>query len=174
MSKQVKEMMMNELRSRVGETRDFLIIDIAKVDAITTNKLRLAWREKEISAFTVRNSLARKTFNDLGLECIGEILAGSSTLVWGGEDVVALSKEITKWSKEIGELEIRGGTVEGTALDSAGVNALSKSPSREELISMIAGQILGPGSQLAAALLGPGGVLAGQVKTISEGEESSE
>lgn len=161
---------MSSLRDRVGDTRDFLVVDIAKVDAITTNKMRLAWREKEISAFTVRNALAKKTFDEMGLEGLGEVLAGSSTLVWGGEDIVALSKEIARWSKEIGELEIRGGTVEGTTLDSGAVDALSKSPSREELIAIIAGQILGPGAQLAAALLGSGGVLAGQIKSIAEEE----
>ncbi len=171
MSKYVKEMMMNDLKDRVGETRDFLVVDIAKVDAITTNKMRLALREKEIAVLTVQNALAKKSLGELGVNSLDDILAGPSTLVWGGEDVVALSKEITKWAKEIKTVEIKGGTVEGSPLDTAGVIALSKSPSREELISMIAGQILGPGAQLAGALLGPGSTVAGQVKSISEEDE---
>lgn len=171
MSKYVKEMIMNDLKGRVGETKDFLVVNIAKVDAVTTNKMRLALREKEIAVLTVQNALAKKTLGDLGVGTLDDVLAGPSTLVWGGEDVVALSKEITKWAKEIKTIEIKGGTVEGSALDAAGVTALSKSPSREELISIIAGQILGPGSQLAGALLGPGSTVVGQVKSISEEEE---
>jgi large subunit ribosomal protein L10 len=99
------------------------------------------------------------------------VLQGSSTLVWGGEDVVALSREITRWSKELSQLEIRGGSVEGKALDAAGVNKLSKSPGRLELLSIIAGLILSPGGNIAGALLGPGGTVAGQVKSKAEDED---
>ena len=88
--------------------------------------------------------------------------------VWGGEDVVALSKEIAKWAEELEEIEIRGGTVEGQTLDANGVAALAKSPGREELLSIIAGQLLGPGSKLASQLIGPGGALVGQIKSKSE------
>jgi large subunit ribosomal protein L10 len=63
--------------------------------------------------------------------------------------------------------------VEGKGLDASGVDALSKSPSREELLSKIAGQILGPASHLAGLLGAPGSNLAGLVKTVSEREEGA-
>ena len=90
--------------------------------------------------------------------------------MWGGDDVVALSKEISKWSKQVEGLEIKGATVEGESLDSAGVEALSKSPGRAELIGQIAGLMLAPGAQLAGALQGPGGQLAGCLKKIAGDE----
>ena len=83
-------------------------------------------------------------------------------MVWGGEDIVALSKEIAKWAKDLPTFEIKGGAVEGQTLDANGVDVLSKSPSREELIGQIAGLALSPGAQLAAAMLGPSIQLAGQ------------
>ena len=49
---------------------------------------------------------------------------------------------------------------------------VSKWPSREEVLSKIAGQILGPGARLAAILLGPGGTVAGQIKSIADKEEA--
>ncbi|MBV08109.1 MAG: 50S ribosomal protein L10, partial [Rubinisphaera sp.] len=103
---------------------------------------------------------------------LGEVLKGPSTLVWGGEDIVALSKEITKWAKKIEPLQVKGASVEGQPLDTKGVEKLSKSPGRAELISQIAGLILSPGSQLAGALLGPGGKLAGCVKAVEEKAEA--
>ncbi len=99
------------------------------------------------------------------------VLEGPTTLVWGGEDIVALSKEIAKWAKEIEPLKIKGGTTEGTALSPATVEALSKSPGRLELIGQIVTLMTSPGARLAGALLGPGGKLASQVKKISEKEE---
>ncbi|MFK7821177.1 MAG: 50S ribosomal protein L10 [Planctomycetaceae bacterium] len=171
MSKPIKQLLIDEITSRMGEHRDMLVIDVSRLDAISANKFRIALAEKSITALTVKNSLARKALEGVGVESLDGILAGPSTLVWGGEDVVALSKEIAKWAKDFNEVEIKGATVEGETLDSAGVDALAKSPGREELLSIISGQLIGPGAQLASQLLGPGGQLAGQIKSKSEDDE---
>lgn len=171
MSKRVKNLMMEELRTRIGDSREVLVVDSSRLDAISTNQLRLALREKNISAMTISNSLARRALQDLGLsEGLSPYLQGPSTLVWGGEDVVALSKEIAKWAKELGPLEIKGGTLEGESLSADDVDALSKSPSREELLSQLVGMILSPGSRISGALLGVGGKLASQVEKIADAD----
>lgn len=172
MSKFVKNMLIDEITERVGQNKDMLVVDCSKLDALTANKWRLALQTKKITALTVRNTLARQALNKAGVTALDPILTGPSTLIWGSEDVVALSKEITRWAKELKPLEIKGGTVEGTTLNAKDVESLSKSPSREELIGQIMGQILSPGANLAAALLGPGSTLASQLKTITEAEES--
>jgi large subunit ribosomal protein L10 len=174
MSKYVKNMLIGAITDRMGENRDMLVVDCSKLDAVTANKWRLALQEKKITALTVRNTLARQALNKVGVTSLDPILEGPSTLIWGSEDVVALSKEITRWAKELQPLEIKGGTVEGTTLNAAEVDQLSKSPSREELIGMIAGQILSPGANLAAALLGPGSTIASQLKTITDAEGDGE
>jgi large subunit ribosomal protein L10 len=167
MSKVVKEMLIAELLERLGETRDMLVINSSKLDGVTANRFRLALREKNIALLTVRNSLARRALNKAGFSALDTLLEGPSTLVWGGEDIVALSKEIAKWAKEQQNLEIKGGAVEGTPLSAKDVDSLSKSPSREELIGQIVSQILGPGARLSGALLGPGAKLASQIEKLS-------
>ena len=170
MSREIKSMLIAEIQGRLGEHRDMLVVDCSKLDANEANRWRLGIREKNICALTVKNSIARNALAQLGIEGLDEILAGPSTLVWGGEDVVALSKEITNWAKEIESLEVKGATVEGQSLDQKGVTALSKSPGRAELIGQIAGLLLSPGAQLAGALQGPGGQLAGCLKAIADEE----
>ncbi len=61
--------------------------------------------------------------------------------------------------------------MEGERLTSEQVEQVSKWPSREEQLSLLVGQILGPGATLAAQICGPGATLAGQVKQKGEGEE---
>jgi large subunit ribosomal protein L10 len=139
------------------------------MDAITNNRFRLALREKDIHILTVKNSLARKALNGVGISALDSILDGPSTLVCGGEDAVALSKEIANWAKEIATLEIKGATVEGQTLDSAAVDSLSKSPGREELIGIIIGMALSPGASIAGALLASGSTVAGQIKEFADG-----
>lgn len=173
MSKAVKEMLISDLEQRVGDTRDMLVVDSSRLDAITANRMRLAWREKQISALTVRNSLARKALSKLGITTLDGILEGPSTLVWGSDDIVALSKEIAKWAKEIDALQIKGGTLDGQTLTAAGVAEVSKWPSREELLSVIAGQLLSVASEIASQLTAPATELAGQIKTLIERQEEA-
>ena len=159
---------MSDMLGRLGETRDMLVINASKMDGVAANRMRLALRAKDITLLTVRNSLAKRVLKSVGVTALDACLEGPSTLVWGAEDIVALSKEIAKWAKEFDKLEIKGGALEGSALSAKDVDSLSKSPSREELIGRIVSQILGPGSQLVAALLGPGAKLASQIEKLSE------
>lgn len=170
MSKVIKNHIMNELTRELDGHGEVLVVDVSGLTGNQVNDLRLALGEQDISLLTVKNSLARRACESIGLGAVGPILEGPSTLVWGGEDVVALSREITKWAKEIGSLAVKGGTVEGKMLDAAGVDKLSKSPGRLELLSIISGLILSPGGNIAGALLGPGGRVAGQIKSKAEEE----
>lgn len=170
MSKVIKNHIMNELAQELDGHGEILVVDVSGLTGNQINDLRIALREQDISLLTVKNSLARRACESIGLGAVGPILEGPSTLVWGGEDVVALSREITKWAKEIGALAVKGGAVEGKTLDTVGVDKLSKSPGRLELLSIIAGLILSPGGNIAGALLGPGGRVAGQIKSKAEEE----
>lgn len=174
MSKVVKRMVMDELLHRIGDVREMLVVDTSKLDAITANHVRIEWQKLNISALTVKNALAKRALGEIGIDSLDEVLQGPSTLVWGGEDIVALSKEIAKWAKNLGDLQIKGGSAEGQGLDAGDVDALSKSPGRLELIGQIASATLSGGSNIAGALLAAGGTIAGQIESMSEGSAESE
>jgi len=173
MSRRVKEMLIEDVGVRLKGVKDILVVDASKLDGVTANKLRLSMRKKKISALGVRNKLGRVALKNVGVTSLDTLLEGPSTLVWGGEDIVALSKEITQWAKDIEALQIKGGTTEGTALSKETVAELAKSPGRKELIGQIVAAMMGPGAQLAGALLGPGRKLAGQIEKISEKAEEA-
>lgn len=172
MGREVKDMVIADIQSRIGDVKDFIVVDCSKVDAITANRWRLALRKERMSALTVKNSVANNALKRKGVDGLSEVLSGPSTLIWGGDDIVALSRSVAKWAKEIKNFEIKGGTVEGESLDAAAVDALSKSAGRLETIGEIAGLMLAPGRQLAGCLQGPGGRLAGQLKTLSEEKQA--
>ncbi len=181
MSKAVKEMLIRDIQGRLGDCRDLLVIDASRLDAITDNRFRLALHEQGIQILQVKNTLVRKALEASGPGVLDHCLAGPSVIVWGGEDAVVLSKEIAKWARELGSLEIKGASIDGQPLDAAAVDALSKSPGRLELISQISGLLLSPGARLSGALLGPGGRLQGQIAALadtdgdgSEGDEQGD
>jgi large subunit ribosomal protein L10 len=173
MSRRVKEMLIEDLGARLKGIKDFVVVDASKLDGVTANKLRLSMKKKKISALGLRNKLGRVALKNVGVTSLDPLLEGPSTLVWGGEDIVALSKEIAKWAKEIEPLKIKGGTSEGATLSKETVDELAKSPGRKELIGQILAAMMSPGAQLAGALVGPGRQLASQIEKISEKAESA-
>ena len=64
--------------------------------------------------------------------------------------------------------------MDGERLSAEEVDQVSKWPSRDEQLSLLVGQILGPGSHLAAQLIGPGGALASQIKQKAEEDGDAE
>lgn len=173
MSKYVKQLMTDELKSRWEGVNDALLVDVSRLEANDTVVLRRRLREKSISLMVVKNSLARRASEGTSLAPAFEGIEGTMAVVWGGEDIVSLAKEVTSVKKEkaFEDFETRGGVMDGAKLSATDVEAVSKWPSRTEQLSMLVGQILGPGMTLNAQLLGPGGSLASQIKQKGEGDE---
>ena len=176
MSKRIKELLVTDLQQRIGDTSEMLVVDSSRLDAISDNRFRLGLREKDIRILTVKNSMALRALHSSEVTALDPILEGPSSLVFGGEDIVSLSKEVAGWARELGAglLEIKGGMLEGITLSASDVDELSKSPSREELIGQIAGLLLSPGATIAGSLLGPGGLVAGSIEAIADGEAEEE
>lgn len=173
MSKYLKQLITDELKSRFDGVDDALLVDVIGMEANSTVELRKELRDKGISLLVVKNSLARRATEGTPLAPAFEEAAGTVAVIWGGEDVVSLAKEVTRIAGEAKyePFAPKGGVMDGTALSADDVRAVSKWPSRTEMLSTLVGQILGPGANLAAQLAGPGSKLASQIKQKSEGDE---
>ena len=170
MSKAVKDLVISGLSKRLEGVNDCVLVDVIGMEANDTCALRKRLREKNISLTVVKNGLARRATEGTPLAPAFEQMEGSLAVCWGGEDFIDLVKEVTELDKgdEFEKFEARGGVMDGESLTSEKVKEISKWPNRVEQLSLLAGQILGPGSTLAAQLNGPGGTLAGQIKSKSE------
>jgi len=167
-------MLTKDLVSRLDGVEDCVVANVIGIDSNTTTALRARLREKGISLMVVKNSLARRATEGTSLGPAFEGLTGTAAVVWGASDFVSLVKEVTSLDKEEDELEsfkTLGGVMDGEKLTAAKVKEISKWPTREEQLSALVGQILGPGAQLVAQIKGPAGQLAGQIKSIADKEE---
>jgi large subunit ribosomal protein L10 len=172
MSKYLKNLITDDIKKRLDGVSDLLVIDIAGLEANKNVELRKTFRDKNIHLFLVKNSLARRATEGTSLAPAFEGIQGSAAVVWGGEDVVSLAKEITRLASEKGyeKLIPKGGVMDGSKLSGDDVAKVSKWPSRTEQLSLLVGQILSPGAKLASQLNGPGGKLASQIKKKGEEE----
>lgn len=176
MSKYVKNLVTKHIAQRLDGVEDALLVNVVGMDANSTVTLRKQLREKDIHLLVVSNSMARRATEGTPLAAAFEGLEGANAIVWGGEDIVSLAKEITKLDedKKLEAFRTTGGVMDGERLSAERVRDVSKWPSRSEQLSILLGQILSPGANLSAALLGPGASLASQVKQKSEEQESGE
>ena len=115
------------------------------------NKLRKDAREKGVYLHVLKNTLARRAVAGTPFEVASESMVGP--LIYGfSADAVAAAKVIADFAKGNDKLVIKGGAYAGKALDANGVKALAAIPSREVLISQVAGLLKSPIQRFAAVL----------------------
>ena len=115
------------------------------------NKLRVDARSKGVYLHVLKNTLARRAVAGTPFEVAAESMVGP--LIYGfSEDAVAAAKVIADFAKGNDKLVIKAGAYAGKALDVDGVKALASVPSREVLLSQIAGLLLSPVQRTAAVL----------------------
>jgi large subunit ribosomal protein L10 len=169
MSKYVKELMMNQLRTDLDGSRSLLILDLKGLTGVAENQLRLDLRKKAIRMRALKNTLARRVFDDMGLGGLGKFLEGPSVAVWGGDGVAELAKEISAQVKKHKKPAIKGGVVDGTVIGASQVEEITKLPSREALIARVVALALAPAQRVVALANAPAGAIMSQLKTLSEG-----
>lgn len=175
MSKYVKDLVTKDLAQRLSGVEDALLVNVVGLDANKTVQLRKRLREKQMNLMVVKNNLARRACEGTPLAAAFDGAVGTLAMLWGGEDVISLAKEVIdiQRSGEFEPFEPRGGVMDGEHLSAEMVKDISKWPNREGQLSLLLGQILSPGAQLSSQLLAPGGALASQIEKKAEGAEDT-
>jgi large subunit ribosomal protein L10 len=174
MSKRVKALITSELQTKFKGADSVVVVDYTGIDSKTTAGIRSDLRKKQVKLTVVRNALAAKALETSGLKGAGSLLKGTNAVVYGGESVVDVVKELVEQTKKVDKLKIKGAIVEGQVLDSKAAEALAKLPNKKELQALIVGQILGPGRKIAGQIKGPAGKLAGQIKSVEDKAKEKE
>ncbi|MDO4575080.1 MAG: 50S ribosomal protein L10 [Planctomycetia bacterium] len=176
MSKYVKDLVANHVKKQVSEVQDALLVDLVGLTANETNTLRGELEAKGVKMMVVKNTLARRALADTTLAPLFSTLGGSAAICWGSEDIVSLAKVVCDLANDkryADKFVVKCGVMDSERLESDGVKDVSKWPSRTEQLSLLVGQILGPGSGLVAALLGPGSTVAGQIASKAEKDDEA-
>ena len=144
MSKYVKELMMDQLRSDLDGKPVALDpgLEGSGCPGPPSTGCRRDLRKKSIRLRVLKNSLARRVFTDMGMDGLSKYLKGPSAIAWGGEGITELAKEISAQVKALKKPAIKGGAVEGVVVGPEQVDDITKLPSREVLIA----QVISPAS----------------------------
>ncbi len=172
MDRAQKEKVVEELGQIFESSGVVVVAHYAGLTVAEMQDLRARAREVGGSVRVAKNRLAKIALEGKPCASMADLLTGMTVLTYS-EDPVAAAKVAEDFAKENQKFEILGGAMGENALDRAGVTAVSKMPSREELIASIVGCIGAPASNIAGAIGAPASNIASILSTIEEKAEAA-
>lgn len=146
MSKQMKQLMAEELAERHSDLKNCVVMSYAGVSAAEADELRKELRKQGASMEVLRNRIAARAFEKTGLPGMQEIINGPSAMIYG-EDIAALCKVYRQWAKNREHVSAQGGLADRKPIMPQDVARIADLPPvevlRGRMISLVARQIGG-------------------------------
>lgn len=149
---ELKKPVVEEISAAIKDAQSVVLVDYRGLTVEQDTELRRQLREAGINYKVYKNTMMNFAFKDTDCEALLSYLEGPSALAISKDDATAPARVLCKFAKTAEALEIKGGIVEGTAYDAAGIINVSKIPSREELLSKFLGSIQSPITNFARVM----------------------
>ena len=153
-TREQKEQMVAELADKFGKMKSCVFTSISGYTMEDANTLRSKGREQGIELSVTKKTLLLHALKAFGVDADKEQFEGSILTAIGHEDEVAAAKLIAEFAKEREGINMVGGVLEGSLVDSVAVTKLSALPSKQELLAKVVGSINAPTSGFVNALAG--------------------
>ena len=142
----------SKLAEQMKEAKLILLTDYRGINVTDDTTLRRDLRNAGAKYTIIKNNITKRALAECGIEGLEEKLEGPTAVVMSSEDYLEPSKVIYKFTKDNEYYTIKGGVIEGKVMTAEEIITLAKLPSRETLLSMLAGALLGNISKVAVAL----------------------
>jgi len=141
-----------KLANQMKESKLILLTDYRGINVLDVTNLRTSLRNINADYKVIKNNITKRALSECGLEVLDVALEGPTAVIMTNEDYLEPLKVIYEFSKNNDYYKIKGGIIEGKVMTAEEIITLAKLPSREQLLSMLAGALLGNISKLAVAL----------------------
>ena len=145
-----KQAVIDEIKDRVQNANTIVLFDYRGITDSEAKELRIKLRETNSDYKVYKNTLMARAFNDLNID-LNESLNGPSAFAFG-EDQIAPIKVLSDFAKDHPALVLKVGIVDGEKADQAKLAEYATIPSREGLLTMLAGGMMAIPRDLAIAL----------------------
>lgn len=147
-----KEEEVKKLAEQMKSAKVILLTDYRGINVADVTKLRTDLRNAKADYKVIKNNIIKRALEANGESGLNDLLEGPTALVMGQEDYLEPLKAIYGFSKDNEFYKIKGGIIEGKVMTTEELITLAKLPSRQELLGMLAGALLGNISKVAVAL----------------------
>jgi large subunit ribosomal protein L10 len=154
-----KAELIETLQSTLSEATAVVVTHQTGLTVAESSDLRGRMREAGAGFKVTKNRLTKIALQGTKYEDITDLFTGP-TAVGTSADPVAAAKTLVAFAKENDKLTIVGGALDGKVLDKAGVEALAKLPSLDELRASLVGLLNAPATKVARVAQAPVAKLA--------------
>lgn len=167
-----KQTVVGEIKETLTSSVSVVVTDYRGLTVAEVTELRSKLRAEGVEYKVLKNTLVRRACSDAGIEGLEEVLKGPTAIAFS-KDAVAPSKVLFEFAKKHKKLEIKGGLLEGKALEVAGLKSLADLPSKEVLLGQVAGAFAAPMQKMASLFAAPIRDLVGVVSAIKDQKEGA-
>ncbi|MEI6288026.1 MAG: 50S ribosomal protein L10 [bacterium] len=152
-TKEQKEQVLEILNEKIAKMKSAVMFNFLGVAVKDVNRLRDKCRAEGIDYLVAKKTILKKALSEKGIAPTNEqTLNGEVATLFSYEDEVAPAKIVASFLKELDKLKFVGGVFEGNYIDADKVTALSKIPSKKELLAKLVGCLSNPMSGLARVI----------------------
>ena len=171
MKRDEKEKLVTELTEKLRGAKALYYTDFTGLNVKRMTDLRRRLRKAGVEYVVIKNTLALRAVNDSGL--VGANLKGPTGLVVG-KDPVAAAKVLTEFAKENDQRPgIKGGLLEGRALEAGQFKRLATLPSREQMLADLGAGLQSPLAAFAGAMNGLMYMVVGALEALKTQREAA-
>ena len=147
-----KEAEVEALAEKIQNSKLVLLADYRGINVEDVTKLRATLRKSNSEYKVIKNNITLRALKKCGIEGLDEQLEGPTAVILDSDDYLEPAKAIYNFAKDNDFYKIKGGIIEGKVMTAEEIITLAKLPSRETLLGMLAGALLGNISKLAVAV----------------------
>ena len=167
MNRQEKAELIETLQTTLNGSTTVVVAHQVGMTVAESSDLRAKMREAGAGFKVTKNRIAKLALNDTPHTALESLFTGP-TAIGTSADPVAAAKVLVEFAKDNNKLTIVGGSMDGKSLDKAGVEALAKLPSLDELRGKLVGILQAPAAKLARVAQAPAGKVARVIKARSD------
>ena len=145
-----KQAVIDEIKDRVQNANTIVLFDYRGITDSEAKELRVKLRETNSDYKVYKNTLMARAFNELNID-LNDSLNGPSAFAYG-EDQIAPIKILSDFAKDHPALVLKVGIVDGEKADQAKLAEYATIPSRDGLLTMLAGGMMGIPRDLSICL----------------------
>ena len=137
-TKATKQKDLDALAEQLNGSKSAMIVGFNKLTVTKDQEFRNQLRESGAKYKVVKNTIARRAVEGTPYAQAADQFKGVTGIAWTENDPVVLSKTVSKFIKDNGEIfNFKAGIVDGRVVDLKQVQAIASLPSKEELISKL-------------------------------------
>lgn len=143
-----KKQIVAEVNETASNALSLVIADARGVNVTDMTALRKLARENSVHLRVVRNTLAKRAFEETEFDCVNDALVGPSIFGFSMEDPGAAARLFKDFAKGNENFEIKALSVGGKLLEANQIDTLAKLPTREQALGMLASVMIAPVTKL--------------------------